>query len=158
MVLKAVLSVFLSITRRTMFFQLWVVLLRQRKSSCLDDSQSQLLSSVVNLLLGHQSHIFMHERRLVFIVGQGFISVLLAKNKYCYWSWFFTLCLEPSFLLFWGKWFSGLSERLQCFHSLHFSSCTWAVSEGFLCLLTLIYESLKNKKAPSLHNDPALCK
>lgn len=113
MVLKAVLSVFLSITRRTMFFQLWVVLLRRRKSSCLDDSQSQLLSSVVNLLLGHQSHIFMHERRLVFIVGQGFISVLLAKNKYCYWSWFFTLCLEPSFLLFWGKWFSGLSERLS---------------------------------------------
>lgn len=113
MVLKAVLSVFLSITRRTMFFQLWVVLLRWRKSSCLDDSQSQLLSSVVNLLLGHQSHIFMHERRLVFIVGQGFISVLLAKNKYCYWSWFFTLCLEPSFLLFWGKWFSGLSERLS---------------------------------------------
>lgn len=113
MVLKAVLSVFLSITRRTMFFQLWVFLLRRRKSSCLDDSQSQLLSSVVNLLLGHQSHIFMHERRLVFIVGQGFISVLLAKNKYCYWSWFFTLCLEPSFLLFWGKWFSGLSERLS---------------------------------------------
>lgn len=113
MVLKAVLSVFLSITRRTMFFQLWVVLLRWRKSSCLDDSQSQLLSSVVNLLLGHQSHIFVHERRLVFIVGQGFISVLLAKNKYCYWSWFFTLCLEPSFLLFWGKWFSGLSERLS---------------------------------------------
>lgn len=113
MVLKAVLSVFLSITRRTMFFQLWVFLLRWRKSSCLDDSQSQLLSSVVNLLLGHQSHIFMHERRLVFIVGQGFISVLLAKNKYCYWSWFFTLCLEPSFLLFWGKWFSGLSERLS---------------------------------------------
>lgn len=113
MVLKAVLSVFLSITRRTMFFQLWVVLLRRRKSSCLDDSQSQLLSSVVNLLLGHQSHIFMHERRLVFIVGQGFISVLLAKNKYCYWSWSFTLCLEPSFLLFWGKWFSGLSERLS---------------------------------------------
>lgn len=113
MVLKAVLSVFLSITRRTMFFQLWVFLLRRRKSSYLDDSQSQLLSSVVNLLLGHQSHIFMHERRLVFIVGQGFISVLLAKNKYCYWSWFFTLCLEPSFLLFWGKWFSGLSERLS---------------------------------------------
>lgn len=113
MVLKAVLSVFLSITRRTMFFQLWVFLLRRRKSSCLDDSQSQLLSSVVNLLLGHQSHIFVHERRLVFIVGQGFISVLLAKNKYCYWSWFFTLCLEPSFLLFWGKWFSGLSERLS---------------------------------------------
>lgn len=113
MVLKAVLSVFLSITRRTMFFQLWVFLLRRRKSSCLDDSQSQLLSSVVNLLLGHQSHIFMHERRLVFIVGQGFISVLLAKNKYCYWSWFFTLCLEPSFLLFWGKWFSGLSEHLS---------------------------------------------
>lgn len=75
-----------------MFFQLCVFLLRRRKS--LDDSRSQLLSSVVNLLLGHQSHIFMRERRLVFIVGQGFISVLLVKNK--------LLLLEPILYILFG--------------------------------------------------------
>lgn len=143
-----------------MFFQLCVVLMRRRKSSCLDDSQSQLLSSVVNLLLGHQSHIFMHEscwftvilRRLVFIVVQGFILLLEQTTDSLHLSGrshhFFYFGLNSSL---------GFLNVFQCFHSLLFCSCSWPVSEGFLCLLTLTYESLKNTKAPNLHNDSALC-